>query len=255
MPTASSVPGSASSPKSAQVAIEAVPHLVASVTVSLLPGSLVVTCQLSVLLMRPVVNGDTSSVGLRITTGDGLELDSLRSRLVRPFYMAFLHGNVRRRSAGELCRIREDLRGPIAASDSELVRLLEEPEWRGRLTAAWLVALTKRRHFVDRLGPLLLASEMCFAGQGYCVALGIIGGASAEGYLREYLHAYLPPNGRHYDQDWAIGALAHIAPIRYAEFLDPRLWGDPNDNLEPKEGIEDFAELIQFLSEERLTLP
>jgi len=191
-----------------------------------------------------------------MTADSELELDDLRSRLVRPFYMAFLHGNIRHRNAGELRRICDDLQAAAAAaSDAQLVRLLDEREWRGRLSAAWLIALTNRTHFVNHLGSLLLSSEMCFAGQGYCVALGIIGGTSAEGYLREYLRTYLPPNGRHYDQEWAIGALAHLAPTQHAGFLDASLWGDLNDKLEPNEGIKDFAELIQFLAKEGLVAP
>ena len=57
---------------------------------------------------------------------------------------------------------------------------------------------------------MLLASEMGYAGQGYCAALGVIGGDESARFLRSYLETYVPLRGRIYDQDWAIGALTHV---------------------------------------------
>ncbi len=128
-------------------------------------------------------------------------LEGIRERFVRPFYLALLHGNLRRRDAD----LAVDLPARIgeaakAIADPELATLLEEREWRGRLAAAWFIGITQRRGFVDAIGRLLLASELTYAGQGYCVALGLIAEPSCEEYLRSYLGLYLPPRGRFYDQ-------------------------------------------------------
>jgi hypothetical protein len=188
-----------------------------------------------------------------MTISTASELASLRDRLVRPFYMAFLHGNLRFRDTAEAGALERTVSlAAREASDSDLSRLLDEPEWRGRLAAAWFIALTGRADFAHRLGELLLASELCFAGQGYCLALAMIGSQAAEDYLRDYLLKYLPPAGRHYDQQWAIGALAHLRRSAPNEFIVPSLWADPGGDLSPHEGIADFSDLLDYLTRHKL---
>jgi hypothetical protein len=177
-----------------------------------------------------------------------MRLESIRERFVRPFYLALLHGNLRRRDldlAVELpARIAEAAK---AIADSELATLLEEREWRGRLAAGWFIGITQRRGFVDAIGRLLLASELTYAGQGYCVALGLIAEPSCEEYLRSYLRLYLPLRGRFYDQTWAVGAFAHIRRKRPDEFLEPSLWREKDGGLDPEDGIKDFDSLVSYL--------
>lgn len=57
-------------------------------------------------------------------------------------------------------------RGVITAQE---ITTLLEGGWRERRTAAWLVAVSRRTEFRERLGELLLASEVCCAGLAYCV--------------------------------------------------------------------------------------
>lgn len=59
-------------------------------------------------------------------------------------------------------------------TDAELEALLGY-EWRSRLTAAWLVGVDRRDRFRERIGDLLLASEVCFSGSAYCFALARFG--------------------------------------------------------------------------------
>ncbi|WP_153811802.1 DUF6000 family protein [Streptomyces sp. SUK 48] len=56
-----------------------------------------------------------------------------------------------------------------AVSDAELTALFEGSR-RERRTAAWFAAVSRRDHFRERLGALLLESEVCCAGGAYCVA-------------------------------------------------------------------------------------
>ncbi len=59
-------------------------------------------------------------------------------------------------------------------SDAELEALLGF-EWRSRFTAAWLIGIGRRAAFRERIGDLLLASEVCFSGGAYCFALARFG--------------------------------------------------------------------------------
>ncbi|HTX48079.1 MAG TPA: DUF6000 family protein, partial [Caulobacteraceae bacterium] len=100
---------------------------------------------------------------------------AVRDEFVRPFYLKLLHGNFAHRNQGKDEFDRLLANAASAISDDQLSRLLEEKEWRGRLCAAWFIALSSRTPFVRSIGEKLLASELVYAGQGYCVALGLIG--------------------------------------------------------------------------------
>lgn len=189
------------------------------------------------------------------------ETRAIREEFVRPIYLSLLHANFARRSdprppplgqpESELSAIRAQI---VAAartiSDEQLKKLLSIREWRGRLVAGWLVGLSKRAPFVDEIADIFLASETVYAGQGYCVALGLIGDDKCRNHLRAYLSKYLPLRGRFYDQQWAIGALAHIEPKPPDEFLLPELWVDGDQHMipSPSQAIQSFSELVDFLN-------
>ena len=56
--------------------------------------------------------------------------------------------------------------------------------------------------------------------------------------------------GRFYDQQWAIGALAHIESKPPDEFLLPELWidGDRHMSPSPSQAIQSFSELVDYLN-------
>lgn len=83
-------------------------------------------------------------------------------------------------------------------------------EWRSRLTAAWLIGLDRRTQFRERLGTLLLESEMVYAGGAYCFALARFAEDSDAAILTAYLDRYLPRLDCYYDQHDAVGALLHL---------------------------------------------
>lgn len=95
-----------------------------------------------------------------------------------------------------------------AVTDAELT-ILFEGSWRERRTAAWLAAVSRRDHFRERLGALLLESEVCCAGGAYCVALASFGTARDVDLLAAYLDRYLRRPALAYDQPTAMGALAY----------------------------------------------
>jgi hypothetical protein len=113
-------------------------------------------------------------------------------------------------------------------TDHELGVLLDS-EWRSRITAAWLIGIGRRDAFRERLGAMLLASEVVYSGQGYCFALARFGAEQDAEILAAYLDHYLPRDDCAYDQPWALGALLHIDDLQgtnhASRFLQPQgLW-------------------------------
>ncbi|MET8974628.1 DUF6000 family protein [Streptomyces sp. NPDC004539] len=94
-------------------------------------------------------------------------------------------------------------------TDAELEALLGY-EWRSRLTAAWLIGVDRRERFRERIGDLLLASEVCFSGSAYCFVLARFGTPADAEILTAYLDRYLPRTDLNYDQPAALGALLRL---------------------------------------------
>lgn len=92
-------------------------------------------------------------------------------------------------------------------------RLLTEFNWRPRLVGAWLVALQNQLKFLDHLGRLLLRSDVCHAGSGYCYALALLNEPAAADYLDRYLGYYLTQPNLWFDQGDALAALRHLDRI------------------------------------------
>ena len=177
---------------------------------------------------------------------------ALRDAFVYPFYLSLLHGNfIGGRYGAEHSRRIADAARTI--SDEQIGRLLSQREWRGRLVAGWFTGLTKRSHFVRDIVDLLIASEMVYAGEGYCIALALIGDAACAEGLRAYLAKYLPLNGRVYNQDWAIGALTVIGGHPPGEFLDAALWTDGSYHMDSSAGIRDVAEIVAYVQRNAMT--
>ncbi|MET9348804.1 DUF6000 family protein [Streptomyces termitum] len=109
-------------------------------------------------------------------------------------------------------------------TDAELEALLGY-EWRSRLTAAWLIGVDRRERFRERIGDLLLASEVCFSGSAYCFALARFGTHADAEILTNYLDRYLPRTDLRYDQHAALGALlrldAHLGTHHADRFTEP----------------------------------
>jgi hypothetical protein len=178
----------------------------------------------------------------------------LRETFIRPYYLSLLGANFIRACADDSSFSLRVADAARAISDPEIESLLQIREWRGRLTVGWYIGLTRRSRFVDRIAELLLASEMVYAGMGYCVALGLIGGETCASQLRAYLERYLPLRGRFYDQGWAIGALTYIEGAPPNEFLDPELWAEGNQSLDPIGAIELFKEIIELIDKKKMML-
>lgn len=100
---------------------------------------------------------------------------------------------------------------------------------------------------------MLLASELTYAGQGYCVALARFETTADAGILCTYLDRYFPQVDLYYDQHWAMGALLYLDQRLNSDhasrFLTPGgLWQrsamrarDPADERRRIDGVCAFA--------------
>lgn len=119
-----------------------------------------------------------------------------------PFYLMDL-ANIRASDIADVRKVWREI------DESVAMRLLAEVNWRPRVVGAHFVAL-KGLPLVDVLGRLLLRSDVCFAGQAYCLALATANDAAALDYLRRYLDFYLQQPRLHFDQGEAMGAIAAL---------------------------------------------
>ncbi|MFE9859025.1 DUF6000 family protein [Streptomyces sp. NPDC005780] len=121
-----------------------------------------------------------------------------------------LGGSMLRMQSPECDRFMRDLREDAGLITADEIVTLLDGGWRERRTAAWLVAVSGRTEFRERLGELLLASEVCCAGPAYSVALARFGTARDADLLGAYLDRYLRRPDLAYDQAVVMGALQFI---------------------------------------------
>jgi len=103
------------------------------------------------------------------------------------------------------------LASSLADVDDQLIDLLLASfNWRPRTAGAYLAALSGRDHFTDRIGRLLLRSDVCYAGGAYCLALAAFNNPKCCDYLEQYLSYYLGRSDLWFDQGDAMAAVAYL---------------------------------------------
>ncbi|MGW5510677.1 DUF6000 family protein [Streptomyces albogriseolus] len=140
-----------------------------------------------------------------------------------------LGGSVMRMTGPDRAKFTRELGEAAGDITPRELTVLLEGGWRERKTAAWLIAVARRTEFRERLGELLLASEVCYAGTAYSVTFATFGTPADADLLAAYLDRYLRRPDLYYDQPVAMGALLHLdAKLRAdqaARFLAPDgLW-------------------------------
>jgi len=141
----------------------------------------------------------------RVTSAD---LRLARSQFVHPFYLGLEtvpNDSVKLAAFHEAC---------ASLDTTTAAALLSEKEWRGRMTVSWMIGVNGWKQFVAQMVEQLTASEMAYAGRGYCVGLSLIASEQAQVGLAAYLDEWLPEHNCLYDQHWAMGALIHLDRAR-----------------------------------------
>ncbi|MFK4150244.1 DUF6000 family protein [Streptomyces sp. NPDC004065] len=166
-----------------------------------------------------------------------------------------LGGPLLRTQSSTYDRIVRSMREDAGVITADEISTLLEGGWRERRTAAWLVAVSRRTEFRERLGELLLASEVCCAGLAYCVALAGFGTPRDADLLAAYLDRYLRRPDLAYDQPVALGALlytaAHPGGDQAARFLVPgglwHQWLEDASHMRPNTAPGTYLSLIRRL--------
>ena len=114
---------------------------------------------------------------LAVTVIDGALPEHLRSHWVKPLYMGFLSASSRQVVAARIPEMTEDVAR----------QLLSYFDWRPRIVGAHIVALRRYVGLTELVGRLLLRSDVCYAGTGYCYALAKINTAESRKFLHDYL--------------------------------------------------------------------
>ncbi|WP_037260196.1 DUF6000 family protein [Kibdelosporangium aridum] len=135
---------------------------------------------------------------------------SLVDRYVAPRFQKLLHGNVVGLRGEERAEFARAMAADARSITDHELGLLFDSDWRDQITAAWLAGLSHRTQYRDRIGEKLLASEVTYAGQGFCLALARFSTRDDAWRLVAYLSHYLPQSACRYDQTWALGALMHL---------------------------------------------
>ena len=131
----------------------------------------------------------------------------LVDRWVLPLYLGLMQAdtNAARNEAFDI------LAGLWSNMTEDVARaLLRQRDWRPRIVGAHVAACKDLRKLTGWLGRLLLRSDVCYAGSGYCLALAHFDTPESTGFLLEYLHYYLTRSDLWYDQADAMAAIAFL---------------------------------------------
>lgn len=145
------------------------------------------------------------------------------------------------------------LAGHLSQADDALIALLlSHVNWRSRVTGAQLAVLRDRHVFTRQIGQLLLRSDVWYAGKAYCVTLADFNNSESLSFLKQYLDYYLERTDLHFDQDYAMSALAYLDKTNGTHHLDAYLpaWErfvGAQDSWEPTYSVRFVERTIQRL--------
>lgn len=126
----------------------------------------------------------------------------LTERWVAPLYLGGLRDEV---------KLLNVLRPLKELTNRALIeRLISLRDWRSRLVGSYLAAMRREVELTEWIGRLLLRSDVCYAGPGYCYALARINTPACTEYLAKYLKYYLNEPDLWFDQSNALAALHYL---------------------------------------------
>ncbi|MFD7782139.1 DUF6000 family protein [Streptomyces nojiriensis] len=191
--------------------------------------------------------------------GTDPELMDLIRRFVTPGrrYMRLGGSSLRLSGPERDLFVRELVQAAGEITPTELGILLEGG-WRERKTASWLVAVSGRTEFRNRIGELLLASGGPYQGS-LCIALATFGTDADADLLCTYLDRYLPGPDFRWDQTAVFSTLLHLDAALGTERAAPYLaagglwqqWSaaTPNAVRDPQEYRQIVDQLCSFAGE------
>ena len=153
--------------------------------------------------------------------------EAFSDRWVMPFYGARLSHQFQ---SGE--RREAFARACLDATPTVIDRLLRTADWRERSVGAWMATVQRSEAFHDLVVPLLLRSDVCFAGRAYVLVLVRSGSHDAIHALERYCAYYLTRPDLDFDQSQAFAGLIELAGLdsERVQGLMPlwQSWCEPN---------------------------
>jgi Family of unknown function (DUF6000) len=138
-------------------------------------------------------------------------VDEAAARLVAPFYLNVLHGNLTGLAASEQATVKDEMRGVAAEVTLDVARSLWQMlEWRCNIMASWWATVWGWPEAATEVERVLIPSRLTYAGQGHCLALAGLATNDAAQVLCRYLDTYLAQPDKYYDQTWAMSALSIV---------------------------------------------
>jgi hypothetical protein len=129
-----------------------------------------------------------------------------------PFYMFGIN------NADEFIRNFEPIRAEL---NLEVVKkLLGDFNWRTRIVGAYFASIMEFKTVEDIIGIHLLKSQVCYAGNGYCLTLATFNTQNGVEYLKKYLEYYLTKKDLIFDQSGVMLALKWTDKINGTNEMD-----------------------------------
>lgn len=138
---------------------------------------------------------------LAVPTADGHPERDFVEKWIQPFYMVDP-------SDSEFAHAFQGVAAEV--DDAVIDKLLAHRNWRSRIVGAFFVAILRKHETTGQVRALLLRSDVCYAGRGYCLALATLNGEIAVSALQEYLEYYLTQPQLWFEQAEALAALDHL---------------------------------------------
>ncbi len=145
---------------------------------------------------------------------------------VRPFYMFGIN------KPDEFSAAYQPIRNELSENVIEI--LLGYFNWRTRIVGAYFCAIERIDKYIDIIGVHLLKSQVCYAGNGYCLALAAIDSHKSVEYLEKYLDYYLRRKDLHFDQISAFAALSWLGKRHAKDYLSQfeEIWDEFSVDLD-----------------------
>ena len=86
-------------------------------------------------------------------------------------------------------------------------QLLGDFNWRTRITGAYFASIENYVELEEIIGIHLLKSQVCYAGEGYCLAIATFNTEKSYEYIKKYLDYYLTRKDLHFEQREAMATL------------------------------------------------
>jgi Family of unknown function (DUF6000) len=174
-------------------------------------------------------------------------VNEVERRLVAPFYLKVLHGNVvSPKSAGERDAVLRQMRAVAGTVSLDDAVYLWARGWRASLMASWWAAVWRWPEAVDQVGRFLIPSRNCFEGQAHCLVLAQVNSGRSREVLIRYLDEYLPRVDLDYDQPWALAALT-LACRRAGQSVPDRFqaaWYQWSSNPYRRHGLGEYVDIV-----------